>query len=52
MKNALLDRPWLLIIGGTLFSMGGWAVMIYLAFLNQPASISTEPSPTVQKAEP
>lgn len=31
MKNALLNRPWLLILGGYLFAMSAWIVMVAIA---------------------
>jgi hypothetical protein len=31
MKEALLNRPWLLILAGYIFAMSAWAVMVTLA---------------------
>jgi hypothetical protein len=31
MKQALLNRPWLLILAGYLFAMSAWIVMVIIA---------------------
>ena len=47
MKEAILNRPWLLIIGGYLFAMAAWILMVGVAIRNpdQPTPLT----PTVQK---
>lgn len=43
MMKAILDRPWLMIIGGYLLGISGWMVMVMLAVKHQPESIPTGP---------
>lgn len=31
MKEALLNRPWLLIIAGYVFAMAAWIAMVFIA---------------------
>ena len=47
MKNAILDRPWLLIIGGYLFALGAWVLMITVAVRNRDQTVPLVPA--VQK---
>jgi hypothetical protein len=39
MKEALLNRPWLLIIAGYLLAMSAWAVMTTIAIRHQDQSV-------------
>lgn len=50
MKKSILDRPWLLIVGGYLAGLCGWVTMVYLAVQHQPESIPLDPPATLQKS--
>jgi len=39
MKEALLNRPWLLILAGYLFAMSAWMVMVTIAIRNRDEQI-------------
>jgi len=39
MKEAILNRPWLLIITGYLFAMSAWVVMVTIALRHQDAQV-------------
>lgn len=39
MKNALLNRPWLLILGGYLFAMCAWVAMVNIAFQHRQQEV-------------
>jgi len=47
MKEALLNRPWLLILAGYLFAMSAWVVMVTIAVRNQDQQV-----PVVTNAHP
>lgn len=47
MKDALLNRPWLLIIGGYLFATIAWILMVNVAIRNQDQVVPLVP--TAQK---
>jgi hypothetical protein len=39
MKEALLNRPWLLILAGYIFAMSAWVVMVTLAIRYRDADV-------------
>ncbi len=39
MKEAILSRPWLLILAGYLIAMSAWAVMVTIAVRYQDQSV-------------
>jgi hypothetical protein len=39
MKEALLNRPWLLILAGYIMAMAAWAVMATIAIRHQDQSV-------------
>jgi hypothetical protein len=39
MKEALLNRPWLLILAGYLFAMSAWVVMVTIAVRNREEQV-------------
>jgi hypothetical protein len=39
MKEAILNRPWLLIIAGYIFAMSAWVVMVTIAIRHQDAQV-------------
>lgn len=39
MKEAILNRPWLLILAGYFFAMSAWVVMVTIAIRHQDAQI-------------
>jgi hypothetical protein len=39
MKEALLNRPWLLIIAGYMFAMSAWFTMVYIAVKHGPKPV-------------
>lgn len=39
MKEALLNRPWLLILAGYLFAMSAWFVMVRIAIQHQDQQV-------------
>jgi len=43
MKEALLNRPWLLILAGYLFAMSAWIVMVTIAIQHRDPPV---PVPT------
>jgi hypothetical protein len=43
MKEALLNRPWLLILAGYLFAMSAWVTMVVIAFQHRDPPV---PVPT------
>jgi len=45
MKDAILNRPWLLILGGYLFAMAAWLVMVSIAIRHQDQSVPLAPIP-------
>jgi hypothetical protein len=40
LKEALLNRPWLLIIAGYLFAMSAWVVMVTIAVRHQSPEVA------------
>ena len=44
MKDAILNRPWLLIIGGYLFAMFAWIMMVTIAIRNQDQPVPIVPA--------
>jgi hypothetical protein len=39
MKEAILNRPWLLILGGYLFAMSAWIVMVVIAIQHRDPAV-------------
>ena len=39
MKEAILNRPWLLILVGYLFAMSAWVVMVTIAIRHEDESV-------------
>lgn len=39
MKEALLNRPWLLILAGYLFAMSAWVAMVTIAIQNREEQV-------------
>jgi hypothetical protein len=39
MKEAILNRPWLLILAGYIFAMSAWVVMVTIAVKHQDPSV-------------
>lgn len=49
MKEALLNRPWLLILGGYLFAMSAWITMVVIAFQHRDQSVQVTSAPVHQR---
>ncbi|MDR3401096.1 MAG: hypothetical protein P4L99_01255 [Chthoniobacter sp.] len=43
MKDAILNRPWLVIIGGYLLAMIAWILMVSIAVRHQDQSVPLAP---------
>ena len=39
MKEAILNRPWLFILGGYLFAMAAWIVMVTIAIQHRDQQV-------------